>query len=242
MSFWSSVPYVTSTDPDVQYNKTDQSIIISTLKEELDAAIAKLPDKRNILEPFSASSFLGFSRDVPRFVMAKIYLMIGDYQKAKTYLEPVVTGGYYSMAAHQFENGVVLYDDCADEELIWGLQYVLTRSDYPCTPVLTYTDVLLDMCEICLKLEDYGKAQEYMNTLRSAYSQSQESWANPDYFLNEIYGWRKRTVNCRGEYFDFLRRTGLAKSELGLQDYQLLFPFPSREVDSIPGLIQNPGY
>ncbi|MBO7050814.1 MAG: RagB/SusD family nutrient uptake outer membrane protein [Bacteroidaceae bacterium] len=42
--------------------------------------------------------------------------------------------------------------------------------------------------------------------------------------------------------FSFLKRTGLAKSELGFEDYQLLLPIPSNEIQKNPNLTQNPGY
>ena len=42
--------------------------------------------------------------------------------------------------------------------------------------------------------------------------------------------------------FAFLKRTGLAKKELNLQDYQLLFPIPANEIMYSSTMTQNPGY
>ena len=243
MSFWSSVPYITpEMRANMQFSTTQQSDIIAAIKVLLDSAIEKLPQKKYALQQFNSNSFLNLTKDVPRFIMAKIYLMIGDYQNAKIYLDPVVAGGLYSMETHELKNGVTIGDFCPEAELIWGYQYTLTKSDVECIPILTYVDALLDMCEINLNLGDYNKAQMYMNVIRVAYSQTQETWSSPEEFLNEIYYWRQKSINCRGEYFDFLRRTGLAKSLLGLADYQLLFPVPAQEVMSNPDITQNPGY
>lgn len=243
MSFWSSVPYIT---PEMRANMQSYTVpqndIIAALKVDLDDAISKLPDKKNVLVEFNPDTFLDLSKDVPRFVMGKIYLMIGDYDNAKSYLDPIVGSGYYSMTNHQYVNGFTLADDCADEELVWGLPYTLTKSSVPCYPVLTYSDLLLDMCEICMKRGEYAKAQEYMNIIRVAYAQGLDAWYGEDSFLNALYEWRRETINGRGEFFDFLRRTGQAKSRLGLEDYQLLFPIPAQEVATGNGITQNPGY
>ena len=45
-----------------------------------------------------------------------------------------------------------------------------------------------------------------------------------------------------GGYFAFLKRNGIAKSELGLKDYQLLLPIPINEINANPSMVQNPGY
>lgn len=45
-----------------------------------------------------------------------------------------------------------------------------------------------------------------------------------------------------GHRFFDLRRLGLAQDELGLNEYQMLFPIPQRELDVNQNLEQNPGY
>lgn len=45
-----------------------------------------------------------------------------------------------------------------------------------------------------------------------------------------------------GGYFAFLKRNGLAKSELGLKDYQLLLPIPQNAINSNYRMVQTPGY
>lgn len=50
--------------------------------------------------------------------------------------------------------------------------------------------------------------------------------------------------NNKGDfsYFDFLKRNDLVVGELGIKEYQQLFPIPSKEVSYNPNVIQNPGY
>ena len=43
-------------------------------------------------------------------------------------------------------------------------------------------------------------------------------------------------------YFAYLKRSGLAKELLGLDDYQLLLPIPLSELNMNLYMTQNPGY
>ena len=43
-------------------------------------------------------------------------------------------------------------------------------------------------------------------------------------------------------YFALLKRMGVAKEMLQIEDYQLLLPIPLQEMDSNPNMEQNPGY
>ena len=52
---------------------------------------------------------------------------------------------------------------------------------------------------------------------------------------------RERILLYSGTYFAFLKRTDLAKEVCDIEDYQLLFPIPSSEVDLNPNIKQNPG-
>ena len=64
----------------------------------------------------------------------------------------------------------------------------------------------------------------------------------PDGILQYISAVRRISMPEVIGRFAFLKRTGLAKSELGFEDYQLLLPIPSNEIQKNPNLTQNPGY
>jgi starch-binding outer membrane protein, SusD/RagB family len=49
-------------------------------------------------------------------------------------------------------------------------------------------------------------------------------------------------LGMEGHRFFDLRRMGVARERLGLEEYQLLFPIPQREMDTNSNLVQNPGY
>ena len=53
---------------------------------------------------------------------------------------------------------------------------------------------------------------------------------------------RKILYEHTNGYYAYLKRSGLAKEILGLEDYQLLLPIPSNEIMFNPYITQNPGY
>ena len=102
----------------------------------------------------------------------------------------------------------------------------------------TYGDVLLSLAECEAKLNNDTKAKEYLNQVASTKGIETTSTET----LTAISDIRRRIQIDLGGYFAFLKRTGLAKSTLGLEDYQLLFPIPQDEIYRNPAMTQNPGY
>jgi hypothetical protein len=96
----------------------------------------------------------------------------------------------------------------------------------------------LSLAECESKLGNNTKANEYLNQVKSAKGIETTS-TDVIPAISEV---RSKIQIDFGGYFAFLKRTGLAQSTLGLEEYQLLFPIPQSELDMNPAMTQNPGY
>lgn len=237
------VPYI-----DVNHNMDDYRIprssqedILSKLVESMMSIIDNLQDTK--AGYISSEDDLALpSKDLARMVLADIYMYQGNYGAAKTLLEEIVKGGKYALVAEQSGLG----ENCS--EIIWSMPTSnsgggTTRAaaiDYnsPYTIIKTYADVLLSLAECESKLGNDSKAKEYLNQVTTA--KGMETTATD--VIPAISEVRSKIQIDFGGYFAFLKRTGLAKSKLGLEDYQLLFPIPQNEIYNNPYMTQNPGY
>ena len=237
------VPYI-----DVNHNMDDYRIprssqedVLSKLVESMMSIIDNLQDTKTGY--ISSEDDLALpSKDLARMVLADIYMYQGNYSAAKTLLEEIVKGGKYALVAEQSGLG----ENCS--EIIWSMPTSnsgggTTRAaaiDYnsPYTIIKTYADVLLSLAECESKLGNDSKAKEYLNQVTTA--KGMETTATD--VIPAISEVRSKIQIDFGGYFAFLKRTGLAKSTLGLEDYQLLFPIPQNEIYNNPYMTQNPGY
>ena len=237
------VPYI-----DVNHNMDDYRIprssqedILSKLVESMMSIIDNLQDTKTGY--ISSEDDLALpSKDLARMVLADIYMYQGNYGAAKTLLEEIVKGGKYALVAEQSGLG----ENCS--EVIWSMplsnsgggttRAAAIDNNSPYTIIKTYADVLLSLAECESKLGNDSKAKEYLNQVTTA--KGMETTATD--VIPAISEVRSKIQIDFGGYFAFLKRTGLAKSTLGLEDYQLLFPIPQNEIYSNPSMVQNPGY
>ena len=236
------VPYI-----DVNHNMDDYRIprssqedILSKLVESMMSIIDNLQDTKTGYIS-SADDLALPSKDLARMVLADIYMYQGNYGAAKTLLEEIVKGGKYALVAEQSGLG----ENCS--EIIWsmptsnsggGTRAAAIDYNSPYTIIKTYADVLLSLAECESKLGKDSKAKEYLNQVTTA--KGMETTATD--VIPAISEVRSKIQIDFGGYFAFLKRTGIAKSELGLEDYQLLFPIPQNEIYNNPYMTQNPGY
>ena len=237
------VPYLNLNQDIYDYNipRSSQSEILSHLIEDMTSIMVKLQDTK--AGYISNEDDLAMpSKDLARVVLADIYMYQGNYNKAKTLLAEIVDGGKYSLIAEQ--NGI----GENNAEIVWSMPTSysggnVTRTiaiDYnaPYTIVKTYADVLLSLAECESKLGNDTKANEYLNQVKSTKSiETTSSDVIPA--ISEV---RSKIQIDFGGYFAFLKRTGLAQSTLGIEEYQLLFPIPQDEIYRNPSMTQNPGY
>ena len=243
VTFFGGVPYVTNTDYAMDpLPRTSPNEIFNTLIEQLKSAMGNMDDKVTGFVN-SPEKMYTLSKDVARVLLANIYMYQGRYMEAKPLLEDIVNSNRYSLAS-AFDN---LDPQCS--EVIWSQgvdtptraraneMTVTYYNDYLCI-YQTYSDVLLSLAECESKLNKDTKAKEYLNQVSSTKgieTTSSETIAA----ISEV---RHRIQIDFGGYFAFLKRTGLAQSTLGIEEYQLLFPIPRDEINMNPYLTQNPGY
>lgn len=230
VSFWGDVPYRTKDELNYSYPRATVDTIYEMLEVNLEAAIDELEDKKNVFAT-NAEEFIFFSKDVPRIILARIYMDQSQYTKAEALLEKVVSKGYY-----QLENSINY--SSSSKELIFGLKIQDgSRSASTVTPVLTYTDVILLLAECELNLGNQNAARNYLDQV--ANKKKITVFADVETGIKEV---RKEALSGCGGYFSFLKRNEMAISELGLKENQLLLPIPGNELEFNSAMTQNPGY
>ena len=232
--YWGGVPYLT-TVPDLNsfyVPRSSEKDIFQSLTSNLETAISKSDEKKNQFATSDLNDLLFVSKDVARVILANIHMYQGEYTKAKSLLAKVVSNNFYQLES------TTSYTPTS-KELILGL-FKPDRNGNPptaITPILTYADVLLSLAECEAHLGNETAAHNYLKMVTRI-----KGIAETSDVITGIKEARKIALTDQGGYFAFLKRNGLAKSELKLEDYQLLFPIPLREIDINPGMTQNPGY
>ena len=244
VTMFGAVPYIT-TEQDV-YNipRTSPDEIFSHLIQDLTSIIDRLSDvKGGYIDNVDGIALP--PKDFARIVLADIYMYQGNYSAAKTLLAEIVSGNRYSLTSTQ--NNI----DGTCPEIIWSQPpYTPTRArtseatdividyDSPYCIIKTYADVLLSLAECESKFGNESKAKEYLDEVKTAKSIETTS-SDVIAAISEV---RSKIQVDFGGYFAFLKRTGLAQSVLGLEEYQLLFPIPQEQIWVNPSMTQNPGY
>lgn len=212
------------------HSKTSETEILSMLEAELTDAMSGLDEKRNVALASNGNDALFLSKDVARILLAKVYMYQHKWQKASNLLKKVIENGNYSV-----EKVPANYTNNSGD-LIWGLEEdTKTRATGTVIPILTMTDVVLLEAECQIYLGNQSKAAQYISEVSKINGLSTVATS-----IAGISQQRKRLK--LQDYFAFLKRNGLAMSELGLKQYQLLLPLPQSQCDFNPALTQNPGY
>ena len=237
------VPYISQEQDLYNYSipRTSQEVILNKLVEDMTSIMNQLQDTKGGYIT-SEDDIAMPSKDFARVVLADIYMYQGNYNAAMSLLEEIVNGSRYSLSATQ--NGL----GENETEIILSMPTTnsgggITRAaaidyDAPYTIIKTYSDVLLSLAECESKLGNDTKANTYLSQVKSAKCIETTS-TNVISAISEV---RSKIQIDFGGYFAFLKRTGLAQSILGLEEYQLLFPVPHSELNMNPLMTQNPGY
>ena len=240
VTMFGDVPYITTQQDTYSIPRTSSNEILNNLIANLTSIMDKLADvKAGFID--NAESIAIPPKDLARVILADIYMYQGKYADAKVLLNEIVSGNRYSLVSS------INNMEIDSPEVIWSQpSFGQTRSRANSTAIVlnenciikTYADVLLSLAECEDKLGNNAKASELLNQVKSAKGIETTSTD----VLPAISEVRSKIQIDFGGYFAFLKRTGLAKSILGLEDYQLLFPIPQDEVSRNPSMTQNPGY
>lgn len=240
ITMFGDVPYITTQQDTYSIPRTSASEILNGLIANLTSVMDKLSDvKAGYIS--DADGIAMPPKDLARVILADIYMYQGKYAEAKALLNEIVNANRYSLVSSVNDLGI----DCP--EIIWSQpSFGQTRARANRATIVlndncivkTYADVLLSLAECESKLGNDTKANEYLNQVKSAKGIETTSTD----VLPAISEVRSKIQIDFGGYFAFLKRTGLAQSTLGLEEYQLLFPIPQSELDMNSAMTQNPGY
>ena len=240
VTMFGDVPYITTQQDTYSIPRTSANEILNSLISNLTSVMDKLSDvKAGYISEVDGIAIP--PKDFARVILADIYMCQGKYAEAKALLSEIVNANRYSLVSSVNDMGI----DCS--EVVWSQpSFGQTRARANRATIVlndnciikTYADVLLSLAECEGKLSNDTKANEYLNQVASAKGIETTSTD----VLQAISEVRSKIQIDFGGYFAFLKRTGLAKSALGLEDYQLLLPIPQSELDTNPAMTQNPGY
>lgn len=247
VALWENMPYIdyvvsvgdeskiTNSTPELTFEKAG-----SLLKDRSFFADKK-NDYSSLQDMLSAvQNWLFVSKDVPAALLAKMYLCQGEYSEALPLFEEIIKSGYYQLERSRSEAMSM-----RSKEMVYGLpvmggpaQSNLGLYEDEFMPLVTYTEVLLSAAECAKAMRNEEKANSYLNKVLK--EKGLPTSGNFDTDLKEAW---KSELKGTGTYFAFLKRNGLAMSELGLDNENwLLLPIPSNETSKTPGVEQNPGY
>lgn len=241
---WGNVVYLKHATYDDKANRQlTEKELFAQLEVPLKEGIATFDEKRNRLE--SVSDMFSLSKDVPRALLAKMYLYNKEYSSADALFKEIVQTGHYrleSSRSRAMANG--------SNEMIYGLFaprvstsdspfYYLERGDDR-LPSVTYTEVLLSLAECAYQLGDEPMGRSYLNEVMKARGLSFSN-VNDNFIASLQKVWAGE-LKGTGTYFAFLKRNNLAQTVLNLEAYMLLLPIPQWQLHVTPTTKQNPGY
>ena len=250
--FWGDVPYINYV-PDASnmyINRTDQNVILADLKTNLEKAIDNLDEKKN-KSLDNANDFFFVSKDVARIIFANICMYQHDYGQAELLLKDVVNNGFYALNAESYndrETITNLYNNSgSNSEIIFATKREITPRTRGqnivigtplLVPIMTYTDVLLSMAECLYKNGKVTEAELQLDKVATAKNIS----VSGNNVLERIKDARLQLTLYTNTNFAFLKRNGFATDIYGIEDYRKLLPIPQSDLNTIPSLMQNPGY
>lgn len=239
---WGNIPYVASTNLEDAMNSKQLKC------EELFAIFEK--DLLYCIDAFSTAKtgnntvldMVFPSKDVPRMILARMYMYINEYAKALSLLQSIIDSNNYSLepnrlAAVKKDSKELIYSYLLSESIDNTFKNVIEVNDV--LPVISYAEVLLCAAECEYHLGDNSKAIVYLNKVNQVRGLT---LVNSSDFLISLQTTWKNELKGTGTYFPFLKRNNLAEKILNIKSYQLLFPFPMSEINRNPNITQNPGY
>lgn len=201
-----------------------------------------LPAEKSALK--TADDFFFPSRDVPSLFLARNYVELNQYAKAKDLLTEIVNSGRYKLG-----------------DMVYGMpepKPQTTRAAQNFESVsnicFSYVEVMLMLSECEYRLGNSARAEEYLNTVVAANVGTPaylSDWGDnnvdietraADSFINRLADVWQVQLKGTGTYFAFMKRNGIAEQRLNIPAWRLVFPIPIQEINTNMYLEQNKGY
>jgi starch-binding outer membrane protein, SusD/RagB family len=103
--------------------------------------------------------------------------------------------------------------------------------------ILIRAEALAQMNKLPEAVDEYNKTR-----VRAGLAPAPRTGRTQADVLNSIYKERRLELAFEGDRWPDLVRRGVAASTLGIPVNMTLFPIPQHEIDTAPGITQNPGY
>jgi starch-binding outer membrane protein, SusD/RagB family len=151
------------------------------------------------------------------------------------------SGGKYTSYHPADERGQ--YSIGVDGRRVYAARYA-TSTGAEHVHVIRLGEVILTRAEALAQLNRLPEAvDEYNKTrVRAGLTADPRTGRTQASVLAAIYNERRLELAFEGDRWPDLVRRGVAASTLGIAASQTLFPIPQREIDTAPGIVQNPGY
>lgn len=226
-------------------SRTSQKTILAHLEQMLLEAIDYLDEKHNT--PLRDANGLFFvSKDVARMTLANIYMYSDRHLEAMPLLQQVIDNKFYSISEDDFsdgENTSIFNSLFEEDELIYGFKDGSgTRANIVIRipgiiALQTITDAYLSLAECYFKDDKSSIAEELINQVAITKNISISGSV-----LNKIKELRSRVLLYSTGYFPYMKRVAFATECFEVEDWQLLWPIPTSEINFNPNISQNDGY
>lgn len=168
------------------------------------------------------------SSEALQLLMAGMCAETGEYAEAGKYLDSM-EGNYLSDFIWKVDNNKNLAENRPLYEKYMSSAYHVIYS--------TGVRHLLK-AEICLASNKVAEASEALKHINTDWEGSNDATKVKMCLVASA----EKLMGKRFGYFALLKRMGIAKERLRIEEFQLLLPIPLREIDSNPNIKQNPGY
>jgi hypothetical protein len=151
------------------------------------------------------------------------------------------SGGDYAAYAPSDDRGQ--FSIGVDGKRVYAARY-MTSTGAEHVHVIRLGEVILIRAEALAQLNRLPEAvDEYNRTrVRAGLAPDARTGRTQASVLASIYAERRLELAFEGDRWPDLVRRGVAASTLGIDANMTLFPIPQHEIDTAPGITQNPGY
>lgn len=243
--WWGNVVYVKgqTSDEAMSSSQLKEDELFAIFENDLQNGIRLLPADNISFDAMQASSYLLYSNSVPKAILAKMYMYLGEYDKAYYLLTQIIQSGNYTLS-----NSRTNALSSGSKEIIYAFrqdpqsEYSRYIESTDIVPALLYSEVVMLAAECAYRLGNNGEAVNYYNKVAESRGAATISSTTTTDFMSAMLSLWENELKGTGTYFAFLKRNNLAEEVLNIPAYKQLLPIPRQELDLNPRIKQNPGY